>query len=302
MQSNPIHFHTAYRQATKGAWPFSTKTQGYTVSDCAAEGLKAVLFLQENMPEEKRPIKERRLCDTVDILLDMQNPTGGWASYERRRGPMLLEKINPSEVFGDIMVDCDYPECTTSVITALSIFRKHYPHYRPKEIETATKNAIKYIHDAQDSCGAWLGRWGICFTYATMFALESLSLVGETYENSTAVRRACDFIISKQRADGGWGESWETCEQLKWIEHESSQVVQTAWAGLALMYAKYPHRGPLEKAAQLIMSRQLPDGSWAQEAIEGVFNKTVAIGYPNFKFSFTIWMLGRAHKYLQELP
>lgn len=58
----------------------------------------------------------------------MQNPTGGWASYERRRGPMLLEKINPSEVFGDIMVDCDYPECTTSVITALSIFRKHYPH------------------------------------------------------------------------------------------------------------------------------------------------------------------------------
>jgi lanosterol synthase len=43
------------------------------------------------------------------------------------------------------------------------------------------------------------------------------------------------------------------------------------------------------------------DGSWAQEAIEGVFNKTVAIAYPNFKFSFTIWMLGRAHKYLQQL-
>jgi squalene cyclase len=28
---------------------------------------------------------------------------------------MLLEMINPSEVFGDIMVDVDYPECTTSV-------------------------------------------------------------------------------------------------------------------------------------------------------------------------------------------
>lgn len=43
------------------------------------------------------------------------------------------------------------------------------------------------------------------------------------------------------------------------------------------------------------------DGSWPQEAIEGVFNKNVAIAYPNFKFSFTIWMLGRAHWYLQEL-
>lgn len=43
------------------------------------------------------------------------------------------------------------------------------------------------------------------------------------------------------------------------------------------------------------------DGSWPQEAIEGVFNKNVAIAYPNFKFSFTIWMLGRAHTYLAKL-
>ncbi|KAG8761220.1 Lanosterol synthase (Oxidosqualene--lanosterol cyclase) [Serendipita sp. 396] len=301
MQSNPVHFESAYRQATKGAWPFSTKTQGYTVSDCAAEGMKAVLFLQENIPVEKRPISEKRLCDTVDILLGMQNSSGGWSSYEPRRGPLLLEYINPSEVFGDIMIDVDYPECTTSAITGLAIFRKNYPHYRTKDIEAAMGRAIKYIHAAQDPCGGWFGRWGICFTYATMFALESLSLVGETYSNSKAAKKACDFIVSKQREDGGWGESWETCEKLVWIEHEESQVVQTAWSGLALMYAQYPHREPLEKAVKLIMSRQLPDGSWAQEAIEGVFNKTVAIAYPNFKFSFTIWMLGRAHRYLQTL-
>lgn len=35
--------------------------------------------------------------------------------------------------------------------------------------------------------------------------------------------------------------------------------------------------------------------------MEGVFNKNVTIAYPNFKFSFTIWMLGRAHRYLAEL-
>jgi lanosterol synthase len=43
------------------------------------------------------------------------------------------------------------------------------------------------------------------------------------------------------------------------------------------------------------------DGSWPQEAIEGVFNKTCAIAYPNFKFSFPIWMLGKAHYYLADL-
>lgn len=111
----------------------------------------------------------------------------------------------------------------------------------------------------------------------------------------------------------------QSCEVSKWVEHEQTQVVQTCWATMALMYAKYPEPEPIERAVRLVMSRQQPvryfvsvlrsvgllkclkDGSWAQEAIEGVFNKNVAIAYPNFKFSFTIWMLGRAHHYLEEL-
>ncbi len=32
------------------------------------------------------------------------------------------------------MIEHSYPECTTSVITALSIFKKHYPDYRHKDI------------------------------------------------------------------------------------------------------------------------------------------------------------------------
>lgn len=36
-----------FRQARRGGWPFSTKSNGYIVSDCAAESLKAVLMLQK---------------------------------------------------------------------------------------------------------------------------------------------------------------------------------------------------------------------------------------------------------------
>lgn len=49
IQENPINYEAAYRHRTKGAWPFSTKEQNYTVSDCTAEGLKAVLYLQEHL-------------------------------------------------------------------------------------------------------------------------------------------------------------------------------------------------------------------------------------------------------------
>ncbi|KDQ13559.1 hypothetical protein BOTBODRAFT_160506 [Botryobasidium botryosum FD-172 SS1] len=301
IQNNPCHYENAYRHRTKGAWPFSTKEQGYTVSDCTAEGLKAILYLQEHLTYTSKLVPEQRLRDAVDTMLSMQNPGGGVASFELARGSALLEVINPAEVFGDIMIEYPYPECTTSVITALSIFRKYYPHYRGEDIEDATKRAISYLHSVQRPDGSWYGSWGICFTYATMFALESLALNGETFGSSERVQKACQFLTSKQMEDGGWGETYMSCVTGEYAQHQKSQVVQTAWAVLALIYAEYSNREPVEKGVRLVMSRQLPDGSWAQESIEGIFNKNCAISYPNFKFSFTIWMLGKAHHYLRSL-
>nr|UPX76572.1 putative oxidosequalene clavarinone cyclase 804 [Hypholoma fasciculare] len=301
IRKDPLHYREAYRQTTKGAWGFSTAEQGYTVSDCTGEGLKASMYLQFNLDFTPKLISKERMCDAVNVLLTMQNPNGGFASYELVRAPHWLEYLNPAEVFGNIMTEYCYPECTTSVITALAIFRKHFPDYRTADIERTIQGAVRYLHAAQTPEGGWVGSWGICFTYAAQFALESLSLVGETHATSAVARRGCEFLLSHQRADGGWGESYKSCEQSAWIEHENSQVVQTCWAVLALMYARYPHADAIKRGVQLVMSRQKPDGSWAQEAIEGVFNKTCAIAYPNFKFSFPIWMLGKAHFYLQEL-
>ncbi|TFK39425.1 terpenoid cyclases/protein prenyltransferase alpha-alpha toroid [Crucibulum laeve] len=298
---DPKHYRSSYRHSTKGAWGFSTKEQGYTVSDCTGEGLKAVMYLQNDLDFTPKLVSERRMFDAIDLMLTLQNPGGGFASYELIRGPKWLEWLNPAEVFGDIMIEYTYPECTTSVITSLSIFRKHYPQYRAGDIDRTIKSAIGYLHKAQKPEGGWVGSWGICFTYATQFALESLSLVGETYETSPYSRRACDFLLEKQRTDGGWGESYKSCERSEWVEHENSQVVQTCWAVMSLMYARYPHPEPIEKGVRLVMSRQRPDGSWPQEAIEGVFNKNCAIAYPNFKFSFPIWMLGKADQYLRDL-
>jgi len=129
--------------------------------------------------------------------------------------------------------------------------------------------AVRYLHSAQLPSGGWIGSWGICFTYASQFALESLALVGETYQTSEHSRRACIFLLSKQRNNGGWGESYKSCEQNTWVEHEESQVVQTAWAVLSLIYARYPHPEPIEKGVKFVMSRQLPVSllcSWLRPA------------------------------------
>ena len=54
-----------------------------------------------------------------------------------------------------------------------------------------------------------------------------------------------------------------------------SQVVQTAWVVITLLHAKYPHKERIKRAVKVIMDRQLADGSWAQEQIEGIFNRYV---------------------------
>lgn len=41
---------------------------------------------------------------------------------------------------------------------------------------------------------------------------EALAAVGKTVANSEAQLRACEFLLSKQCPDGGWGESYLSCQ------------------------------------------------------------------------------------------
>jgi lanosterol synthase len=207
MRENVEDQDICYRQQRKGGWAFSSKDQGYAVSDCISEALKAVLLIQRT-PGYPTLLEDQRIYDAIDTLLTYQNASGGCSSYEPTRGSEKLELLNAAEVFGRIMIEYDYPECTNAVVTALSLFSKYYPEYRASDIKSFKARAVKYIKNAQASDGSWYGSWGICFTYAAMFALESLASIGETYKNSLHSRWGCDFLISKQREDGGWSESY----------------------------------------------------------------------------------------------
>ncbi|KAK5993756.1 Lanosterol synthase [Cladobotryum mycophilum] len=301
IRGNCVDQEKCYRQTRKGGWPFSNKDQGYAVSDCISEALKSIILLQktEGYPEV---IDDRRIFDAIDTLLLYQNDNGAVSSYERRRAGEYMEVLNAAEVFGRIMIEYDYPECTTACVTALSLFQKHWPDYRADEIKLFVNRATNWIKTHQRTDGSWYGSWGICFTYATMFALQSMASIGESYSNSKIAKRGCDFLISKQREDGGWSESYKACETMEYHEHESgSLVVQTAWALIALMEAKYTDAERIKKGIRFLMSRQQPNGEWLQEAIEGVFNKSCMISYPNYKFIFPIKALGMfARRYPDE--
>ena len=66
-----------YRDITKGGWPFSTRDIGWVVADCTGEGLKAALICKKHK-YAKTPLSDERLFDAINILIEMQNDTGGY--------------------------------------------------------------------------------------------------------------------------------------------------------------------------------------------------------------------------------
>ena len=288
-----------HRHISKGAWPFSTRDHGWPISDCSSEGLKAALELESlGAALTGPPIPVDRLEDCVNIILSYQNVgTGGWATYENTRSYPWVEIINPAETFGDIMIDYSYVECSSASLQALARFRVRYPDSRHKHnIEKSLTVGRNFLLSIQRADGSWYGSWAICFTYGTWFGIKGLVATGSTYETCSSLRKAVNFLLSKQMACGGWGESYLSSQKKKYIQLEGNEphIVNTAWALLALVasgQAKYD-AAPLHRAARTLIRMQCGDGDWPQQTIMGVFNRNCMITYANYRNIFPLWALG----------
>ncbi|MDB4990610.1 MAG: squalene--hopene cyclase [Myxococcaceae bacterium] len=285
----------SYRDPTKGGWGFSAKDNGWIVSDCTAEGLRAALSVQALV---QKPMSQARLRDAVDYLLWSQMPEGGWASYEPARAPSWMEKLNVSNVFGDIMIDYPYVECSASAMLGLSHYRRVFPGDRAAEIERALERGRDYLFSRQREDGSFEGSWGICFTYGTWFGIEGLCAAGVPDDHERIVR-ACNFLEQHQLPDGGWGETAESNFRRQYVHAERGQAVMTSWALLGLIAGGRTSSPAVRAGVQFLLQAQRSDGSYPPEHIAGMFNKTCAIHYDNYLKVFPLWALSEARSTAQ---
>jgi lanosterol synthase len=277
-----------HRDPSRGGWPFSNRAHGWPITDCTAEGFKCAVRLAS---ETARPVPEPLLEDAVRLILGWQNDDGGWATYERRRAGPWLEALNPAAVFGRIMVDYSYVECTSACLQALALAQRRFPGRFEVEVREALRRGAEHLRDRQRPDGSWEGAWAVCFTYGTWFGVSGLLAAGASTRDS-ALLRASRFLLAHQRQDGGWGEDARSCREGRWIDHAETQSVNTAWALLTLVRAGCTDHGALRRAVEWLVAHQAAEGCWPRQAILGVFNQTTAITYDNYRRYFPVWALG----------
>jgi squalene cyclase len=193
------------------------------------------------------------------------------------------------------MTERSYLECTASSIGALARVRRAYPSLhavRDGRIDAAVLRGEALVRRAQRPDGAWLGFWGVNFTYATFHAVEALRAVGAGPDDP-AIVRARKWLLGAQRRDGGWGEHWRSCLEDRYVEHPESQVIMTSWALLALLAAGAGRSAAVARGVAFLEAMQRRDGGYPEQAVAGVFFGTAMLHYRLYKDYFPAWALAR---------
>ncbi len=278
-------FREAYRADPKGGWCFPGGWHGWPVSDCTAEAVLGVLAV------DPKAISETAISDAIQFMLRSQNRDGGFGSYEVQRSAVSLEWLNPAEMFGGSMTEHSYVECTTSCLAALAACRMHFPHVTNRAVPDAILRAEAWLRRTQSSDGSWRGVWGVQFIYGTFFGVRGLVAAGARPVDP-ALRLACRWLLDRQQKDGGWGEHHSGCLTGRYVAHDESQVIQTAWALIALLEAGDPNWAAISQGARFLLNTQDADGTWPKQDMAGVFFRTALLDYVLYRQYFPLHALG----------
>ena len=277
-------FREAFRNDPKGGWCFAGQWHGWPVTDCTAEAVLGIIAAHRGATNTAM------LKDATQFMLRGQNRNGGFGSYEAQRSVIGLEWLNPAEMFGESMTEHSYVECTASCLAALAACKKHFPDITNQAVTDAMSRADAWLRRTQASDGSWRGVWGVQFIYGTSFGIRGLLAAGAR-PGDPALRLACRWLLDRQRGDGGWGEHYSGCFTGQYVAHDESQVIQTAWALIALLEADDPNWAAISRGARFLLDTQDADGAWPKQDMAGVFFRTALLDYVLYRQYFPLHAL-----------
>ncbi|MCB9598440.1 MAG: DUF2236 domain-containing protein [Sandaracinaceae bacterium] len=258
-----------------GGWPFQTGNE--TMADCDDAGI--VLSALGLVVDHVEPALAARIHDAArrahDWLSDMQNPDGGWSAFvwdtpgERPVGYTLFSKVpdvppddllktaraffKPPPELGDPSTE----DLTGRVLHGLGSIGADSTH-------PDVAAAIRFLKTQQTDGGGWWGRWVCNYLASTSYVLGALARVREDVQEAY-VRDAVAFVLSKQNADGGFGESTASYRDPSRAFPAPSTAPLTALVVSGLVEIGEAEHPKVEEAIEYLIGRQRADGSWPND-------------------------------------
>ena len=203
-----------------------------------------------------------------------------------------MELINSAEVFSGIMVDYCYVECSSASMQALVKYQKAFPNNpRALEINESVARGSDFFEE-HPARGRLLVRLVGRVLHLRRLVRRPGPAGGRRVQAVAAHPARLPVARGDTEAGRRLGRKLPACVQKVYVEHERSQIINTAWALLALMAADFEDEAAIERGVRLLLSRQESDGDFPQEGISGVFNGNCMITYTNYRNLFIIWALG----------
>lgn len=267
-----------------GGWAFQYNNAHYPDLDDTAV---VVMALDRFDRVKYRNAIER----ATEWVLGLQSKNGGWGAFDADNCYTYLNHI-PFADHGALL-DPPSADVTARCLGMLAQlgFKKDHPQ---------VVAAVNYLRREQEAEGCWFGRWGTNYIYGTWSVLCALNAIGINPQDPM-MRRAVEWLMAKQRPDGGWGEDGGSYWAGKPKgEGPASTPAQTAWAVIALMAAAEGDSDAVSRGIGWLIGAQKADGTWDEEHYTAVgFPRVFYLRYHGYKAFFPQWALAR-YKNLHE--
>ncbi|MDO9049311.1 MAG: squalene--hopene cyclase [Methylobacter sp.] len=263
-----------------GGWAFQFGNSYYPDVDDTA--VVALALVQAENQEFAENIERASIW-----IAGMQSSNGGYGAFDADNTHYYLNHIP----FADHGALLDPPTVDVSgrCIMLLGKLVSRHPEYK-----AVIDSCIGYLRNEQETDGCWFGRWGTNYIYGTWSVLIGFESAGVA-KCDPSIRKAVVWLKSRQRADGGWGESnYSYHDTNSRGEFDTGTAFQTALALLALLSAGEVDCPEVEAGVNYLLKSQQTDGFWKDESFNAPgFPKVFYLKYHGYDKFFPLWALGR---------
>lgn len=263
-----------------GGWAFEFINDWYPDVDDSGFVMLAI----KDIKVRDKKHKEQAIQRGIAWCLGMQSKNGGWAAFDKDNTKHVLNKIPFADL--EALIDPPTADLTGRMLELMGNF--NYPQSHP-----AAVRALEFIKQEQEPEGPWFGRWGVNYFYGTWSVLCGLQAIGEDM-TQPYIKKAVNWLKSKQNLDGGWGEVCESYIDRSLMGCGASTASQTAWVLLALFAAGEAGSNAAARGVEYLLATQKQDGTWDEDAFTGTgFPKYFMIKYHIYRNCFPLTALGR---------